>query len=476
MVSFKITYKGVFLLTENGRKIKPLNIHLEELIDRKLKDLLSLSSFIFSMNIAKNIHITGLVYSPCLEFSNTVKPITEIFTSLKIKQCYLLKNPYQKIFFSFKMILEDDSKNKYGIDLTSRENYITLIPINIDGPYHIHHLNASIFREFARNLLEDFEYFEKTVQEEMIGIQNVLTEINSRSTSHTETLFNEDGSLLDEMYVNLKKIGEGQNGVVWKAYQPHLERYVAIKVLHPGIEGITRLEEFYLEIRSQGKLLLHDNIVPIFTVHDVVSPPFYVMEFIEGRSLEKVLQELGMRNEWLTIERSIEIVEACLTGLSHAHENGILHGDIKPGNIMITTKDEVKLSDFGCSRFLDKSSIPIESYSEKQIASIRASETYAAPEILRNEEYEQGNFSSDLFSLGLVIYVLFTKAHPFLHPSGLMEIKDLIMQEDYPAYPSLTREPRIPEEKAEIASSLLEKNRSKRKFRTASEVLNVWSE
>jgi len=464
----------VFHLTENGKKIKPPNIHLKELIDNKLEDLLSISSFIFSMKMATTVHITGLLYRSCLELSKTVKPFDGILTSSNITNCYLLETPYHRFFNNYKIILVDDNKNKYGIDLTSKENCIILSLFD-NGTTELHYrLNASIFRTLTRSLLEDFELFEKTCQEEMTDIQNVLTEINSRSTSQTKTLFEEDGSLLDEMYVNLKKIGEGQNGVVWKAYQPRLERYVAIKVLHPGFEGVTRLEDFYSEIRSQGKLLIHPNIVPIFTVHDVVSPPFYVMEFIEGRSLEKVLQELGTKNEWLSIERSIEIVDACLKGLSHAHDNGILHGDIKPGNIMTTKYDEVKLSDFGCSRFLDKSSIQFELYSQK-IASMRASETYAAPEILRNEEIEQGNFSSDLFSLGLVMYVLFAKTHPFLHPSGLIETKDLIMHEYYTAPPILNRDPRIPGEKAGIALSLLEKNKSKRKFRTANEVLDVWN-
>lgn len=273
------------------------------------------------------------------------------------------------------------------------------------------------------------------------------------------------GLMLGDKYELESLLGKGNYGEVWKARDKSLDRIVAIKLLHAGIKDFSQL-------KSEGRALsalMHKNIV---IVHDLGSDKengWLVTELIDGESLQESLSRLILDNQWLPIERAVIIVERCLEALVYAHGKNRVHGDIKPGNILLTKKGEVKLSDFGVAKILCKSRVDVTS-DLPDYKRILGSSTYSAPEVLIGNPRD---FQSDLFSLGILAYVLLSGKHPFMHTSDMLSIPELIKSNTY-AIPKL-REMRleINESYERIIYRLLEKDK-RRRYKTAEQVLNDW--
>lgn len=195
-------------------------------------------------------------------------------------------------------------------------------------------------------------------------------------------------------------LGRGAMGVVYKGYDEGIDRYVAIKTVHrnllSGDEGADWLQRFRREARAAGRCL-HQNIVTIFEFGEQDGMPFIVMEFVEGRELSDII-----RGERLDRAQAVEIVSQVLDALNYAHAAGIVHRDIKPGNIIILKDGTVKVTDFGIAR--------IDSTSMTAHGSVVGTPSYMSPEQFTGGEIDR---RSDIFSTGVVLFELLTGQKPF---------------------------------------------------------------
>lgn len=195
-------------------------------------------------------------------------------------------------------------------------------------------------------------------------------------------------------------LGQGGMASVFKAYHPALDRYVAIKVLHPAfLQDPSFLARFEREAKLVAKLD-HPNIVPIYDFAEHEGQPYLVMKFIQGETLKA---RLG-RGEIGPPER-LRIIEAVGKGLGYAHKHGILHRDIKPSNILLADDGNIYLADFGLAR--------IAQAGESTLSSdmLMGTPQYISPEQARGErKLDEG---TDIYSLGVVIYEMFVGRVPF---------------------------------------------------------------
>jgi serine/threonine protein kinase len=195
------------------------------------------------------------------------------------------------------------------------------------------------------------------------------------------------------------------------------------------------------------------------------------MELIDGPSLEEYLKNMVDQGKWPSFEESKKIVEQLLEALEYAHDKSRVHGDIKPANIFLPVTGEAKLGDFGVAKILGNPAETKEEYPPGYARRLGSS-SCAAPEILKGQPRD---FQSDLFSVGIVAYLLLIGQHPFMHKSGLIPIPELIKSDTFvPKRPKELVES-IPEKYDNIVMRLLEKDKSKR-YQKAREVLDEWRE
>jgi len=199
-------------------------------------------------------------------------------------------------------------------------------------------------------------------------------------------------------------LGEGAMGVVYLARDPQIERQVAVKTIRAeGGIGLSRPEaeaRFLKEARLAGRLQ-HPHIVTIYEVGKDGDVFFIAMEYVEGEPLTRYL---GGRGAFSLPER-VEIVRQVAQALDHAHARGVIHRDIKPGNILLSRDGRVKVADFGIGKLLTAGASDMT-----RTGQLVGSPAYMSPEQIRGEKVDG---RSDLFSLGVVFYELLTGARPF---------------------------------------------------------------
>ena len=206
--------------------------------------------------------------------------------------------------------------------------------------------------------------------------------------------------LLLGRYEIIEKIGEGGMSVVYKAKDRLLNRYVAIKILRPEfIKDENFVENFRKESQAAAGLS-HPNIVNVYDVGREGNIHFIVMELIDGKSLSQIIEEQGR----LDYKDAINIAQQVASALSLAHKNQIIHRDVKPHNILITSSGIAKLADFGIARAVSKESI--EEGNEKIMGSVH----YFSPEQARGAYVDE---RSDIYSLGIVLFEMLTGKVPF---------------------------------------------------------------
>ena len=196
-------------------------------------------------------------------------------------------------------------------------------------------------------------------------------------------------------------LGKGAMGIVYDGFDPVIERRVAIKTIAKAamdpVEAAELLGRFKREAQAAGRLN-HPNIVSIHDYGEDDGLAFIAMEFIKGKDLQKYFDS----EERFDLQRLVRIMCDVLDALDHAHRNGVVHRDIKPGNIMITDEGRVKVADFGVAR--------IESSMMTQAGTRIGTPAYMSP------EQHQGlavTGRSDLFSAGVILYQLLTGERPF---------------------------------------------------------------
>jgi len=199
-------------------------------------------------------------------------------------------------------------------------------------------------------------------------------------------------------YDIIKTLGRGGMGVVYKATDRLLGRMVAIKMITGGFaDDPDLLKRFYREARSTASLR-HPNIVTVYDVGDQAGEPYLVMEFLDGESLDVMINS---QRELSLLEKTNYIVQIC-RGLQYAHDRNIIHRDIKPANIMVLGDGTVKLVDFGIARMGDDR--------VTRPGQVMGSVHYMAPEQIKDGDVGTG---ADLFATGAVLYQLLTYHLPF---------------------------------------------------------------
>jgi len=196
-------------------------------------------------------------------------------------------------------------------------------------------------------------------------------------------------------------LGTGAMGEVYRAYDPVIDRPVAIKVvrteLAAGSGSEQWLQRFRREARAAGRRF-HPNIVAILDFGEDDGMPFLAMEYVDGRSLDAILKTSGP----LEPTRSVEIITQVLSALGFAHQSGIVHRDVKPSNIMVLSGGEVKVADFGIAR-IDASEFTI-------VGDLLGTPAYMAPEQFAGAPVDK---RTDLFAAGVILFEMLTGVKPF---------------------------------------------------------------
>jgi len=204
-------------------------------------------------------------------------------------------------------------------------------------------------------------------------------------------------------YHLLEKLGQGGMAQVYRAHQSDLDRFVAIKVLHPHLTGD---DEFAARFRREAQAvaaLEHPNIVRVYDFDTADDLAFLVMECVVGKGLKEQLRELVNRGEHMPLARVTRIVGDLADALDYAHARGIIHRDLKPANVILTAQDRAVLTDFGVARMIDATAIT-------GTHDTLGTPAYMSPEQGRGES---GDARSDVYALGVLLYQLCTGKLPF---------------------------------------------------------------
>jgi predicted Ser/Thr protein kinase len=199
-----------------------------------------------------------------------------------------------------------------------------------------------------------------------------------------------------------EEIGRGAMGVVFHGFDPVIGRDVAVKTLRlsEAGTGLSREElvgRFQTEARAAG-LLAHPNIVVIFDAGEEDGLFYITMEFVEGRSLQSVIDS----RQPFPVPRVLKLMEQVCSALDFAHQHNVVHRDIKPANLMLTADDVVKITDFGTAKILQ--------FGTAQTAHVMGTPSYMSPEQVKGKPVDG---RSDIFSMGVILYELMTGEKPF---------------------------------------------------------------
>jgi len=211
------------------------------------------------------------------------------------------------------------------------------------------------------------------------------------------------GKLLGR-YEIVSELGRGAMGTVYKARDPKIDRFVAIKTISLRRAGLQEQREFrerfFVEAQAAGRLI-HPNIVTVFDVGEnpETSDPYIVMEYVQGQSLRDLL---AGEDRKLPLDTALRMTQELAEALDYAHAQGVVHRDIKPANILVTRAGQAKIGDFGIAQ-LDLAHITLP-------GRVVGTPAFMSPEQL---EGRQVDGRSDLFSLGAVLYSLVTGFSPF---------------------------------------------------------------
>ncbi len=260
-----------------------------------------------------------------------------------------------------------------------------------------------------------------------------------------------------------EKIGAGGMSEVYKAVDTHLNRRVALKFLSASLENDNSAKRQLVREAQAVAMLEHPNICAIHGIEQTDEFNFIVMQYIEGITLAESIE-----NATVGVEEFKLIARQIVTAVAFAHSHGMIHRDLKPGNIMLTTGGEIKVLDFGLAKVIQKTQIfegEIDNNSNfSNNGLIIGTVSYMSPEQLRGERLD---YRSDIFSIGIVLYELLAKKNPFNHTSQAETIAAILSDEP----PVLGRFAlNFPQHLVSLVEKCLQKKPNDR-FQSASEIL-----
>lgn len=241
-------------------------------------------------------------------------------------------------------------------------------------------------------------------------------------------------------------LGKGAMGTVYRARQSKLDRWVAVKVMKKELAQDPHfIQQFQTEARTAGKLR-HENIVSALDCGQAGGEYYFIMEFVEGNQLGRILKEQGTLPEGEALRIAIQVARA----LDYAWDHRIVHQDVKPGNILLTPEKEVKICDLGLCKDLRFAS------GEARVEGFSCTPSYASPEQARRQQ--DLDCRTDIYSLGIVLYHMVTGAPPFHGKPRELLAKQLT---EVPASPK-SRAPAISTGLDRLILDMIEKDRDKR--------------
>lgn len=274
------------------------------------------------------------------------------------------------------------------------------------------------------------------------------------------------GQLLASRFELIEMIGQGAMAIVYKAKQTAVDRYVAVKIMRPELAtDPVQQKRFSREARSLSKLD-HPNLLKIFDIGQTpTGRPYFIMEYLKGRSIEKMLEEAGPVAPAFALRMFVQVCDA----MDHAHKQGIIHRDLKPENIMLVRCEDdqhlTKVVDFGIVKYTDDQMV---SQRLTKTGEVWGSPVYMSPEQCKGEKLDP---RSDIYSFGLVMYEALTGEMTF----DATKIAAIIVKQIYEqprtfkeVRPDLTIDPQL----EAIVFKCLEKDPAKR-YQTMSELRTV---
>lgn len=269
----------------------------------------------------------------------------------------------------------------------------------------------------------------------------------------------ENVRILGERYEVGALLGHGGMADVHLGVDTRLGRQVAIKTLRSDLARDPGFQTRFRREAQAAAALNHPNIVAVYDTGEEELPwgkvPFIVMEYVQGRTLRELLRE----GERLSIDRALEITSAILTALDYSHRQGLIHRDIKPGNVMITGDGSLKVMDFGIARALDDVNSTVT-----HTSSVLGTAAYLSPEQARGESVDG---RSDIYAVGCLLYELLTGRPPFVADTAVA-VAYQHARED--ALPASALAPEIPASLDSVIMTALAKNPDNR-YQTANAML-----
>jgi tRNA A-37 threonylcarbamoyl transferase component Bud32 len=253
------------------------------------------------------------------------------------------------------------------------------------------------------------------------------------------------------------KLGEGGMGIVYKAWDMVLERPVALKMMHPSL---AQDEKFLQRFRAEAKVLAqleNSHIVTVFNLQETESGLFIVMQFVEGVTLAEKIQQSGP----LPYIEAIAIVKQLLESLRHAHQAGVIHRDVKPGNVMITPAGIVKIMDFGLAKVQHGSIFTLSKITGGTLH-------YMPPEQLRN--LANVDRRSDIYSTGMTLYEMLAGRLPFERTEDIYALSKIIVEGKH--LPPDRYHAAVPKDLAKIVMRAITRE-PKRRYQKAEEMLEA---
>ncbi|HMS38665.1 MAG TPA: serine/threonine-protein kinase, partial [Pyrinomonadaceae bacterium] len=260
-----------------------------------------------------------------------------------------------------------------------------------------------------------------------------------------------------------EKIGAGGMGEVYRAIDTRLNRQVALKFLPQSMENDRTARRRLVKEAQAAAALSHQNICAVHSVEESDEQIFIVMQYIEGETLDK-----SLNGSEISAEEFKFLARQIVTAVAFAHSHGVIHRDLKPGNIMLTEDGEIKILDFGLAKVNRETAfLGGEVDQQSNLSSsglIIGTVAYMSPEQLRGKK---ADYRSDIFSLGIIFYELLAKNNPFNQKSQAETISAILAEEPAPLHEFA---PKFPASLINLVEKCLEKDTAKR-FQSAAEIL-----